>query len=224
VEQDGFVIIKNKNYKKCVVDINGTDSGDYHLVSGNSNQNDWHYFQDNINLNENSKLTINPINGDLLIDDSNIVFLNKLIKDDINLLIGGYGNNLNLNNSLLSLQNKNITELITYIFNFRKEEKEDNLTNRIIENSQILFEIINKNYSESLTKTSYNKTIQDKALVDKITQLNLRKKIPIQENSAKNYQKAEKLITDSNLMLKSNKYSKSFVDSFVAGKYLSEVW
>jgi len=222
-EQNGFVIIKNKNYKKCLVNLNGTGHGDYHLITGNTDQNNWHYFQNVIELNENLQITINPVDGDLLVDDSNISFLNKLISDDVNLLTDKYGNNINLKNSLISLNNKDINALITAVFNFRKEKKENEITNRIIENSELLFEIFNKNYSESLAKTNYNKSLQDKSLVDKVSQLNVRKGIVIKENSAGSYKKAEELINDSALMFKSKKYSESFIKSLLASKYLSEV-
>jgi len=223
-EQNGFVIIKNKNYKKCLVNLKGIGSGDYHLVTASTNDGDWHYFQNKIEINENSQLIINPINGDLLIDDSNILFLKKLISGDINLLINKYGNNINLNNSLNLLQSNNISGLISSIFSFRKEKNENELTIKIIDNSKILFEMINKDYIQAVAKTNYIKSIQDKSLVDKLTQLNIRKGMVIKENSAQSYKKAEDLIINSDLFFKSKNYSKSFVYSLVASKYLSEVW
>jgi len=62
-ETDGFVVIKNKNYKDCILNLDPTDNGTVHLVTGNTNDNDWNYFEKDVSLNNKEKVIINFNDG-----------------------------------------------------------------------------------------------------------------------------------------------------------------
>jgi pimeloyl-ACP methyl ester carboxylesterase len=223
-DQDGLIIMKNNNYKKCLLSLKGNNNGIYHLVSGTTGQiNNWKYLENQITTGEDLKFYIDAKTGEISDDDSNVSYLNKLIERDIKLLLNRYNNSSNLNNALSQLNKNKIDVLIDYIFKFRKQTKEDEVSNRILNNSKILLEINNKKYAAVLAKTAKIQALQNKMLIDKLAVAS--KKNHSWDNYLVNsYLNAKELIDQSSDNVKNGNSVNAYADIYLGSRYLMEVY
>jgi hypothetical protein len=136
-EVDGFVIVKNKNYKDCVLNLDPTDNGTIHLVVGNTNDNDWNYFEKDVSLNDKEKVIINFNDGSIKTDKLNKDFLISWIKSDLQ--------KLKLNSGIKYLEKGNLSQIIKMVFVHRWKTKETVITQRLLDNLFTLGTIIKPN-------------------------------------------------------------------------------
>ena len=136
-EVDGFVIVKNKNYKDCVLNLDPTDNGTIHLVVGNTNDNDWNYFEKDVSLNDKEKVIINFNDGSIKTDKLNKDFLISWIKSDLQ--------KLKLNSGIKYLEKGNLSQIIKMVFVYRWKTKETVITQRLLDNLFTLGTIIKPN-------------------------------------------------------------------------------
>ncbi|MDD4938367.1 MAG: hypothetical protein PHX34_05145 [Candidatus Shapirobacteria bacterium] len=135
-ENDGFVIIKNKNYNDCNVNLKPVDNGIVHLVFGNTSNIDWNYLEKNVTLEKEENFSVYFNNGDIKFDKNNKDFLISSLNDDFKII--------GLNNISKYINNKNWNYLINKVFVYRKKNNENLVSKRILDNLYILSSIENK--------------------------------------------------------------------------------
>jgi len=126
VENDGFVVIKNKKYNECDLNLSPTDNGIVHLVMGNTNNSDWNYIEKNVTLNNSEKVFIDFNKGDIKIDKRNKNFLMSWIKSDLKLL--------GLDKAIKFLDRGNFRQVINMVFAYRWKTRETIISQRILDN------------------------------------------------------------------------------------------
>ena len=85
---DGFVLVSNKNIADCTVKLTGTDNGIFHLVMGNSADDEsWKYSEGNISIGDTKNISIN-----------NVDFWYEQMLRETNSLLATYPTNTNLKN------------------------------------------------------------------------------------------------------------------------------
>lgn len=226
-DEMGFVIIKNNNFNKCKILVNGTGNGTYHLVTGKTeNEESWQYFENEINTGDIKALTIEAKTGKLSLDIENSDYLYELVKKDVEDLLIQYQfkGNKNLMAALDFINSKNISSLTDKLFLFRKEAKEMLITNRIIERIVLILTIENKNILLANAKNFYNKALQSKSLVDNITRLNLRNGKQPSVFSSLSYQKMEEFLTKAGEQLKLGNLGETTAKSILVSKLSQEIW
>jgi hypothetical protein len=129
-ENDGFVVVKNKKYNECILNLNPTGNGVVHLVLGNTNNNDWNYIEKNVTLNNPEKVIINFNNGNIKTDKRNKDFLISWIRTDL-LQLG-------LDKAVRYLEKGDLKQVINTVFVYRSKTKETIISQRILDNLFIL--------------------------------------------------------------------------------------
>jgi len=123
-DNDGFVMIKNKNYKSCNINLVGNGDGLIHVVAGNTNDTNWSYWEKNITNGEIDNIKINPTNGQIINDKDNISFL-PFLKSKIFLIktLGWFlSKDFNASfNALLFLFKANKELISSFIIDFKNE-------------------------------------------------------------------------------------------------------
>jgi len=130
MENDGFVVIKNKKYNECDLNLNPTDNGVVHLVMGNTNNSDWNYIEKSVTLNNFEKVFVDFNKGDIKIDKRNKDFLISWIKSDLKLL--------GLDKAIKFLDKGNFKQVINMVFAYRWKTREMIISQRILDNLFIL--------------------------------------------------------------------------------------
>jgi hypothetical protein len=166
-ETDGFVLVSNKNIADCVVKLTGTDNGTYHLVMGNSNDDEsWKYSEGSIAIGDNKIITIKTVD-----------FWYEQMLRETNSLLVTYPTNVNLKNMKTAIIAKNRVNLLNSYWLFRKSKSETMITWRMV---NYLEKIINIEIpSPSLIVLNKQKllALSAKSLSDKTASLMQRKKI-----------------------------------------------
>lgn len=136
-DSNGFVVFENKNYSGCRLNLTGTGGGTYHLVTGKvGNDNSWNYFENNILAGQTASVIFDPSVGTLMTISDNKDYLWDLVVRDIKLL---------QLKSLTGLAEKRKTQgLLERIFEFRKKKGELVITERILDNLELIMAIENK--------------------------------------------------------------------------------
>lgn len=129
-EVDGFVVINNKNYKDCSLNLNPIDNGTVHLVVGNTNNNDWNYIEKEVSLSNKEKVIINFSDGSIKTDKLNKDFLISWIKSDLQ--------QIKLDSAIKYLEKGNLNQVVKMIFVYRWKTKEMVVSQRILNNLFIL--------------------------------------------------------------------------------------
>lgn len=129
-EVDGFVVINNKNYKDCSLNLNPIDNGTVHLVVGNTNNNDWNYIEKKVSLSNKEKVIINFSDGSIKIDKLNKDFLISWIKSDLQ--------QIKLDSAIKYLEKGNLNQVVKMVFVYRWKTKEMIVSQRILNNLFIL--------------------------------------------------------------------------------------
>ncbi|MFA7676288.1 MAG: hypothetical protein WCY28_02670, partial [Candidatus Shapirobacteria bacterium] len=221
LEKDGFVLIKNKNYKNCNIDFVGTGNGLIHVVAGNTNDNNWSYWEKNVVVGEIGSIKIDPKNGQIIKDKANISFLKSIIKADIESLLISNKNNNDLKEALKFLDKNQSRLLIKSIFNFRLKNNERILSQKIIENATTWMSLIN-NCSKNLATSGFKKVDGYQRLINFLFNLN-NKRNSNSEYVAISYQKMDNLLKINKINLDKKDYSDVCANNFTALNYGTEL-
>lgn len=154
-EKDGFVLVKNRNYQDCDLSLSPTDNGTVHLVTGNTKDNQWQYFEKEVRIGFNENLEINFIDGEITDDKSNADFLKKQIEADLK--------KISLSKGVKSLDKNELTKVALYVFEYRAKNNERIITQRILDNLFYLAAIVgpDKNKENYKTLSSYVNLMED---------------------------------------------------------------
>ncbi|MDD4136084.1 MAG: hypothetical protein PHN66_03375, partial [Candidatus Shapirobacteria bacterium] len=222
-DNDGFVIIKNKDYKSCNINLVGNGDGLIHVVAGNTNDTNWSYWEKNITNGEINNIKINPINGQIINDKNSISFLKSVIKEDINSLLVLNKNNKELKEALKSLDKNQPRFLIKNIFDFRRGKEEIVVSGKIINNATIWLSWIN-NCSKNEASKGFKIVDSYQNLIDNLIKLNKNKRnFKINENAAVSYQKMDEILELNQSYIKQKKYTDVCANNFTALNYGTEV-
>ncbi|MDD4785011.1 MAG: alpha/beta fold hydrolase [Candidatus Shapirobacteria bacterium] len=221
LENNGFVIIKNNNYNFCTINLVGNNDGLIHLVVGNTNDNNWFYWEKNITNGEINNIKINPKNGQVIEDNDNISFLRSIIRDDINSLLILNKNNKDLKLALKFLEKNQPKILIKNIFDFRQRNNEKNISQKIIDNTTLWLSII-ENCSKNKAISGFKKIDNYQNLINKLVSLKYRNIFKISENSAISYKEMERLLEFNKKKINDNDYFGVCANNFTAMNYGSE--
>ncbi|MFA6185167.1 MAG: hypothetical protein WCT51_04030 [Candidatus Shapirobacteria bacterium] len=222
-DNDGFVVIKNKNYKSCNVNLVGNGDGLIHVVAGNTDNTNWYYWEKNITNGEISNIKINPIDGQIINNKDNVSFLKSIIKEDINSLLVLNKNNKELKAALKSLDKNQPRVLIRNIFDFKKGKNETIISGKIIDNATIWLSFIN-NCSKNEASKGFKITNSYQDLIDNLIKLNKNKKgFKISENAAISYQKMNEILELNQNKITQKNYFEVCANNFAAFNYGTEV-
>ena len=222
-ENDGFVIIKNKNYKSCNINLVGNGDGLIHVVVGNTNDTNWSYWEKNITNGEINNIKINPNNGQIINNKDNISFLKSVIKEDINSLLVLNKNSKELKEALKSLDKNQPRVLIRNIFDFRRGKEETIVSEKIINNATIWLSWIN-NCSKNEANKGFKIVDSYQSLIDNLIKLNKNKRnFKINENAAVSYQKMDKILELNQNKIEQKNYTDVCANNFTALNYGTEV-
>ena len=222
IEDDGFVFIKNKDYKACAINLIGNDNGLIHVVIGNTNDNNWSYWEKKIVKGEVNKIKINPNNGQIINEKDNVLFLKSIIKQDIDSLLLLNKNNKELKEALKNLDKNQPILLIKNIFDFRRNNYEKNISERIIDNSTTWMSLINK-CSKNIADNGFRKINNYQDLINFLLNLKFKKVFKINKSAALSYQKMDEIININKIKLTQKDYSEVCANNFAALNYGNEV-
>lgn len=222
-DNDGFVMIKNKNYKSCNINLVGNGDGLIHVVAGNTNDANWSYWEKNITNGEINNIKINPVNGQIINSKDNISFLKTIIKADINSLLVLNKNNKELKEALKALDKNQPKILIRNIFNFRMGKSEMAISEKIIDNTTSWLSLAN-NCSKNEANKGFKIIDGYQDLIDNLIKLNKNKRgFKVNENAAVSYQKMDGILEFNKNKITQKDYSEVCANNFAALNYGTEV-
>lgn len=222
LENNGFVIIKNKNYTSCDINLIGTGNGLVHVVVGNTDDNNWFYWEKNIVNGEINNIKVDPDNGQVISDNDNILFLKSIIQADINSLLLLNKNNKDLKEALKFLDKNQPRLLIKSIFDFRKRSNERVVSEKIIDNVTIWLSLVDKCFNNKAIGVS--KIVNNyQNLIDRLVNLKYKKVFKINENAAISYQKMDEILKINKTKMEKKDYFGVCANNFTALNYGSEV-
>ncbi|MDD2483117.1 MAG: alpha/beta fold hydrolase [Candidatus Shapirobacteria bacterium] len=220
LENDGFVVIKNNNYRMCNINYVGNENGLIHIVTGNTDNNDWSYWEKNVINGEIGNVKINPKNGEVINNKSNILFLKSIIKEDLNSLLILNKNNKDLKEALRNLDKNQPKRLIKNIFDFREKNGEKLISQKIIDNTNSWLSLINKCSKNEAVKGF--KTISNyRDLIESLISNKRNTKISV--DVAVDYQKIVDLLELNQKEIKKNDYSRVCSRNFLILNYGNEI-
>ena len=221
-DDNGFVVIKNNNYKSCNINLVGIGNGLIHVVTGNTNDDNWSYWEKNIIKGEINNIKINPTNGQIINDKDNISFLKSIIKADINSLLTSNKNNKFLKEALKNLDKNQPKILIVNIFGFRNGNNERILSEKIIDNSTIWLSLVNK-CSKNEANSGLKIISSYQNLINNLISVKNKKGSKISENAAISYQKMDKILESNQNKINQKDYLEVCANNFAGLSYGSEV-
>jgi len=221
-DDNGFVVIKNNNYKSCNINLVGIGNGLIHVVTGNTNDSDWSYWEKNIVKDEINNIKINPTNGQIINDKDNVSFLKSIIKADINSLLTSNKDNKFLKEALKNLDKNQPKILIVNIFGFRNGNNERILSEKIIDNATIWLSLINK-CSKNEANSGFKIISGYQNLINNLISVKNKKGSKISENAAISYQKMDKILESNQNKINQKDYLEVCANNFAALSYGSEV-
>lgn len=225
LDNRGFVVIHDNNYQKCVVTIEGTGGGTYHLVMGKSdNEESWRYFEDEIGLGQIKTLVVNGQGVDLAMDASNLAYLYDLISRDANYLLANFKDDTNLNGIITAAMNRKADEVATKLFSFRKTKRESIISQRMLEVLKSILAINNVTAGRQTAVNSLTRITRLKNLVDYNTKVYIRRGwVPGQFGSL-SYNYLDKLTEEAKLKLERGEYGGVVGNDLLVQKLYGEVW
>lgn len=187
-ETDGFVWIANKNIADCMVKLTGTANGVYHLVMGNSADDEsWKYSEGNISIGDTKNISVNMVD-----------FWYEQMLRETNSLLVTYPTNANLKNMKTAINAKNRTNLINSYVLFRKQKLETIITWRMINYLERIINIEVPTPTAIVFSKQKNLALSYKSLADKTASLQQRqKKFPNTWQSL-NYSQGEEMLLNPN--------------------------
>lgn len=187
-ETDGFVLIANKNIADCTVKLTGTANGIFHLVMGNSNDDEsWKYAEGNISIGSTKNISINMVD-----------FWYEQMLRETNVLLATYPSNNNLKNMIIAINAKNRTSLLNYYLLFRKSKLETIVTWRMINYLEKIINLEVLNPSLSTVTSTKNLALSAKNLAEKTGALLQRNKILPNKWQSLNYSQGEEMLLNPN--------------------------
>jgi hypothetical protein len=192
-EDDGFIVVKNKNYGDCELNLSPTDNGVVHVVLGNTSTNKWNYFEKEVTLNNPEKIKIDYKKAGIKIDASNKQVLKDQIKSDLE--------KLGLNKAIKFLDKNDFGKVAWYIFEYRKQNNERIVSQRVLNNLFIYGSII----SPDRIKGNYKWLGMYIDLVDKTLEVKSKRK-NISQNSISSLVWLKNLEDSISGMIKDKKY------------------
>ena len=195
-ENDGFILVKDKDYIDCDLNLSPTDNGTVHVVLGNLRNNIWNYFEDEVTLGNSEKIKIDYKKAEIKIDVSNKQLLRDQIKSDLE--------KLGLKKAVKFLDKNDFGKVAWYVFEYREKNGERIISQRILDNLFILGSIISQDkvignsrwlnmYAELMEKTleikSKRKNIPKKSVESLIQLQKMENKINqmIEDRQSFNY-------------------------------------
>jgi pimeloyl-ACP methyl ester carboxylesterase len=195
-ENDGFILVKDKDYIDCDLNLSPTDNGTVHVVLGNLRNNIWNYFEDEVTLGNSEKIKIDYKKAEIKIDVSNKQLLRDQIKSDLE--------KLGLKKAVKFLDKNDLGKVVWYVFEYREKNGERIISQRILDNLFILGSIISQDkvignsrwlnmYAELMEKTleikSKRKNIPKKSVESLIQLQKMENKINqmIEDRQSFNY-------------------------------------
>jgi len=203
VDTDGWVTVVNKNISDCGVNLLGTENGTYHLVMGNSgDDNSWQYSEGEIGIGETKNVSVTDKN----------YWYDQILRET-NELLEQFGGNSNLLKIKTAAEGKSFDQLLSAYLAFRKEKKETKITTDMVSYLEKILEIEKGSVGKiELEKTRIN-TLSFKVLADKTALLLQRRRVNPSIWQSLNYSQAEGLLS-----------SPSYARYFLAGKIFEIVW
>ncbi len=160
-ETDGFVWVANKSIADCNVKLTGTDNGIYHLVMGNSADDEsWKYAEGNISIGETKSISVNMTD-----------FWYEQMLRETNSLLVNYPNNLNLKNMVTAINIKNRTNLLNAYLLFRKSKLETIVTWRMTNYLERIINLEVPSPGAIVISKQKNLALSAKSLADKTAAL-----------------------------------------------------
>jgi hypothetical protein len=140
-EENGFIVVKNKNYQDCDLNLSPTDNGLVHIVSGNTKQNKWNYSEKEVKLGNNFILKVLFNDGSIFKDKRNKKILEDQIRDDLK--------TLGLSKAVKFFEKGDLSQVAIMIFEYRNKTKEQVISQRLLDNLFYLSIITNSNKYKS---------------------------------------------------------------------------
>jgi hypothetical protein len=187
-ESDSFILIKNKDYSDCNVNLKPTDNGVIHLVFGNTSNTDWNYLEKNVVLEKEENFLVDFGNGNIKFDKNNKDFLISSLNEDLK--------TIGLKNISKYLNSRNWNYIINKVFIYRKKNKENIVSKRILDNLYILSSIDNQKCDRKNNVLSW--IFKYKEFLNKMITLKVRKK-RISQFAALSFKNLEELSDKVNL-------------------------
>ncbi len=221
-DNNGFVVIKNKNYTSCDINLVGIGDGLMHIVIGNTDDNNWSYWEKNITNGEVDDIKIDPRNGQIINNKDNILFLKSIIKADINSLILLNQDNKDLKAVLKFLDKNQPNLLIKNVFDFRKKSNENIISQKIIDNTTIWLSLVDRCLVKKATD-GFKRVNNYQDLIDRLVKLKQNRGFKINENVAMSYQKMDEILEINKTKLEKKDYFGVCANNFAALNYGGEV-
>lgn len=221
LENDGFVMIKNESYKSCEIKMIATDSGLVHLVLGNTNNNNWSYFENEVVKDEEDKIIIDPNNGELINNLKNIEFIKQIILDDLNKLLIKYPKDNNLKQAISFTKMNQSALVLNKVFDFRRNKNENLSTEKIIENL-VLWNSFSNKCSKNIVINDHKLNVKYKNFLEKLT-IFAKNKNYFNENTALNFESMNKYLNNSKEMIDSKNYNFACSANLAAKYYGLEI-
>lgn len=225
VDTEGWVALKNNNYNDCTVNLNGTDNGTYHLVTGKTfGDNGWKYYEGEIGTGQIKRLIVDVGSGSLVLNDENRDYLLGLIKEDLFLLKQQYGESVFLNKALAAADDKNIDELTSNIFSFRKDKRESKVTGRILSNLETVLMIKNKSCSKQEAWVSFIRAVSERSGVERMTRLYGRNGTAPSGFGSLSYRKLEELMEKAERSRGNMDWPGMWAQTTLSSRLAREIW
>ncbi len=156
-DTDGFILVANKNISDCVVKLTGVSNGIYHLVMGNSADDEsWKYTEGNISIGETKNISVN------LID----YWYEQMLRET-NILLTEFPININLKNMKKAIIAKNRLNLIDSYMLFRKQKLETIITWQMINYLEMIINIEVSNPNYGISNSQKTLALVSKSFVNK---------------------------------------------------------
>jgi len=226
-DETGFVVVENRgDINGCGVNVIPIGSGgEYHLITGNSgNEDSWRYFEDNISIGETKFYFFDVEEKEMFLGFwTDPVY--ELIRKDCNLLLNQYPFDEDLLGCVVFAEENNSDSLLDVIFSFRKRKKEMVLSTRLVEN---LGDVINTELTGTVTYEEADEKLRqmkiEKSLIDRITRLKEAKGQQPDQFGAVSYRWAGILLEEMKENYFEMDYETVISKGVIMGKLLREVW
>ena len=171
-----------------MVKLTGTANGVYHLVMGNSADDEsWKYTEGNISVGDTKNISVNVVD-----------FWYEQMLRETNSLLVTYPTNTNLNNMKMAINTKNRINLINSYILFRKQKLETIITWRMVNYLERIINIEIPSPTSIVFSKQKKLALSYKSLADKTALLQQRRKKYPNIWQSLNYDQGRELLTNPN--------------------------
>lgn len=213
VSSTDFVVVDALG--SCRVLLEGTSSGKYHLVWGLTGDDNWRYVLGDASEGSVDELWIDTDTADINLGKSRN-YLKNIIKTDLA--------SLGMTSSAVKVDGDNFSGVLIDVFLYRKLNRENLVTLRIIDNLEVLLSDSYVTTTKTAADKRYLLVTQERSLVDAMTRLKLRYRLSPSQFGAESYTLASERIVQMAAELKQGSYGDVMAKGEIASKFLSEVW